>query len=448
MPLSAALKRTRQSFAPLALFLFILLPVSALAQALDAYLETEVNKILLEVRLGEIRVPDFAEQVLELGLRGDEYADYVASQEFALPGIAQSFSEKIEEHLQRALEVGNEKAVQRLAVMAKGQLPQGSEILVNLSSLAAVSRALTAAGEANDFSLLAEPLREIKSDAQWKLAAPKVETFIDANVQAAANNKGAVATLSSIAAVQTFSKQVSLKEPIISLLSQAAARARQGEAAKGQWKLDRPEVQDALRAFAQEDTSIANDVAALYATRASLLMADGELARAKLAYQALLEWRPDPSVENDAVRLKLVMAARGSEAEAFASELLETLEGSEVLGRFTRIRLLWKGHYGSGVAWIMRGALLLLLLLLLILAVRSPILLASFAARADSARPRRKKKGKGYQDVTDSDDEYTQLLAVFGLDDGASESEIKRAFRKAVKEHHPDMQGGRRRRPR
>ena len=62
-------------------------------------------------------------------------------------------------------------------------------------------------------------------------------------------------------------------------------------------------------------------------------------------------------------------------------------------------------------------------------------------ARQDWIKHRAKKRGVGYAEVVEADDEYSKLLAEFGLDDSASESDIKKAFRNLVKELHPDAHG-------
>lgn len=46
---------------------------------------------------------------------------------------------------------------------------------------------------------------------------------------------------------------------------------------------------------------------------------------------------------------------------------------------------------------------------------------------------------KGYENLSDKVDEYTALLMIFGLNDDASDTDIKRAYRDRVKMLHPDM---------
>lgn len=44
----------------------------------------------------------------------------------------------------------------------------------------------------------------------------------------------------------------------------------------------------------------------------------------------------------------------------------------------------------------------------------------------------------GYLKGPSQPDEYSRLLALFDLDDSASVEEIKAAYRKVMREHHPD----------
>ena len=45
---------------------------------------------------------------------------------------------------------------------------------------------------------------------------------------------------------------------------------------------------------------------------------------------------------------------------------------------------------------------------------------------------------RGYEQELEQEDEYTTLLTSFGLDDTASENQIKAAYRQKMKELHPD----------
>ena len=52
--------------------------------------------------------------------------------------------------------------------------------------------------------------------------------------------------------------------------------------------------------------------------------------------------------------------------------------------------------------------------------------------------PLEKEYTVGYSQQSSGEDEYSTLVAVFGLTDEASESELKNAYRKMLKVYHPD----------
>ena len=57
----------------------------------------------------------------------------------------------------------------------------------------------------------------------------------------------------------------------------------------------------------------------------------------------------------------------------------------------------------------------------------------------ESKRIKRGDYVRGYErNIYEREDEYSRLLKIFGLTDTATEEEIKAAYRKFVKENHPD----------
>ena len=57
------------------------------------------------------------------------------------------------------------------------------------------------------------------------------------------------------------------------------------------------------------------------------------------------------------------------------------------------------------------------------------------------ARMRRNRPKPGYHTPVQAVDEYSRLLSMLGLDDTASEDDIKNAYRQFCRENHPDSIG-------
>ena len=78
-------------------------------------------------------------------------------------------------------------------------------------------------------------------------------------------------------------------------------------------------------------------------------------------------------------------------------------------------------------------ALILSSILVLFLFVGSLVLFLRIQSQEKA-----KKTGPGYLRGPSRVDEYTELLMLFGLEDTASEEDIKKAYRKKMKDLHPD----------
>lgn len=202
-------------------------------------------------------------------------------------------------------------------------------------------------------------------------------------------------------------------------------------------------------------------------------------------YGKVLRLRPDFHPKNTELRSDVIPLAIENNAKAFAFGRVEELVSKEGLDFKTRFYLFRKGFYGEEVRlWIFLISLLMIMpaIILLIAKIAFPKK-KSKLKRAPSgsssevevseldteenlieenkppeepppekkvkkkvkAKPASSKKredsssGKGYMNASSRGDEYSRLLAVFQLDDEASEADIKKAFRTKIKEYHPDI---------
>ena len=268
-----------------------------------------------------------------------------------------------------------------------------------------------------------------------------------------------------------------------------------------EWSMSDPAVSSLLREVAESNPAIRNLIASIYdmKIRAQLRadQADGILD----LYTQMLEFRVDPSKENDELRVAIVLGAGSGDMRQFAIGRLEELRYSGVLDIPTKTRIMLHGYYGRGapIFFISSTMIVLVCLILMIFrpafiaGVSDAIIRAEQRAKARSqkqsqkqsqrssltksqvmprtavqqtresstttkmTRPppgheqqrdpkqsmfRREKTIPGYAKGPVEQDEYARLLTFLELDDDASESDIKRAYRERVKTMHPDVKGG------
>jgi hypothetical protein len=137
------------------------------------------------------------------------------------------------------------------------------------------------------------------------------------------------------------------------------------------------------------------------------------------------------------VRKAFVFSGSGSENDEFKEEVnKEFLETATVK---EKIFLLFKGELPSKVYYFL-FALLFITVLLCCFLYFAPNFLSSFFIKKNKPEQQLKPQedSKGYLQMTEKLDEYSTLLNIFGLNDEASNSDIKKAYRQLVKQLHPD----------
>lgn len=185
------------------------------------------------------------------------------------------------------------------------------------------------------------------------------------------------------------------------------------------------------------EPSFLPDLIALHQRRAVAALESGNAPIAEESYLWILSKRPDPHPANEELRKTLVFADSSTETKDFRDGLLGKLESEDAVDASDSLRLQARDNKG-----LLFGVLAVVLLFFVFVIYRARQPKSHGKKESSRAERRAKKRGVGYMNVTDGDDEYTQLLKVFGLDEGASESEIKKAYRDAVKKAHPDVAAG------
>lgn len=209
--------------------------------------------------------------------------------------------------------------------------------------------------------------------------------------------------------------------------------------------------------LADKDERVRLAIVSALEQQISYLIGIGRLNDSEALIKRLAQLRPDPSRENDALRSKLAFAMLERGQEGSASAVLGAVKSG--------VPLLFTLKLAAYRIW--NDSLLLLAVILvpitILVIVRGRHIKARLADLARAREVAEKILGSATLEEEESDDEesrpkgftvlqkrnvispsqheYLQLLAVFGLEANAGLSDIKRAYRQAVKSCHPDSQG-------
>lgn len=202
------------------------------------------------------------------------------------------------------------------------------------------------------------------------------------------------------------------------------------------WPFSEQPVQEMVLQVENIDPGVSIALADIYSWKVLRLVSTGKGAEAGPYFEAVLRLRPDPNPENKKLRLETAIRAIDPPGKAFAAQRIDELNSTGALKLGDRAKLLFAGYYGSVLLYLLVAGLVLFFVCCIVLLVtRSGISEMLLEARE-------KRNERNYQDVLEKGDEYSELLALFGLGDNASESQIKKAYRKAMKDYHPDQRTG------
>ena len=163
----------------------------------------------------------------------------------------------------------------------------------------------------------------------------------------------------------------------------------------------------------------------------------GQIQEADEQYSKVIETRRDPNAENNELRFQMVLHAKSKQAKDLAAgRMLELIEAGE-LTRQRRLRLMLSGYYGYDFLYI-GGVFVAIVLSVLVFWRFSFFFLRQLNKVKARIATSKRDNLPGYMKPTTDLDEYSGLLEVLGLDDDASETDIKKAYRERMKELHPD----------
>lgn len=165
----------------------------------------------------------------------------------------------------------------------------------------------------------------------------------------------------------------------------------------------------------------------------------GDLAGVSAIYQRFLTVTPENSPQRDVFAFRVIEVAQGAAQSEFATVLISELRQRGLLDLSDYFRLFMKGYFVGGI-W-GRNLVLSLVVFLALLAIYFAINLRQVLhdKQSDFSKSGIFRNGPIVtENLISENDEYSRHLSVLGLDDTASEQEIKQAYRQLIKVLHPD----------
>jgi hypothetical protein len=167
------------------------------------------------------------------------------------------------------------------------------------------------------------------------------------------------------------------------------------------------------------------------------LLRGGNVNQADLIFEKVIRGRRDPNKLNDDLRFNILLVSKSDEARDFAQGRMVELRQHGAIDAKRKLSLLMSGYYGKvhiyiGIAC---GGLFVFLVLFFSFWRKIARFLLRLTGRKGKTKP-------GYLRPASGMDQYSILLAKLGLEDNATDAEIKAAYRNKLKELHPDKHAG------
>jgi hypothetical protein len=209
-----------------------------------------------------------------------------------------------------------------------------------------------------------------------------------------------------------------------------------------------PEESELFQTLSTSDTG--QQIAEKLSVKVLEKVLDGNAEQATRFYGKLLEVRPDPSFENDELRKQVVHYGKSPEIKGFVEARFQELSLKNE-GIFESLRLQYLRSPTTVIGVVAICILVSVLVLLILLRLEKQRIKRKTALenkpkpKEPNVENRKDRNSPGYfvnrnssSKSADQDDEYSKLLGLFELTDKASEADIKHAYRKKMKELHPD----------
>ncbi len=209
-----------------------------------------------------------------------------------------------------------------------------------------------------------------------------------------------------------------------------------------------------LFSLAQFDTSLKKNAERRFEELYYQALENGDYALVDRALDDVLVLRPDPNDKNDALRINYARTLRNRGMYEQGDLQLSAVKLGIPL--YTRLRILAEDTFGVSLTTMLLEFIAILLIVVILLnrmRRASQIFKEKKRAREEFEQSRVESEEvprgstvdgpvfRRIDKISPERNEYNRLLMILGVSPSARFKEIRSAYRKAVKTHHPDMQG-------
>jgi hypothetical protein len=412
----------------LAIIFTLSAPLAFAETSLRVRLESEITSF----EAGKISIDELAEFLILKTEESPEILDLLSEVSVPKEKLADASTSLFLKRLSLMIAKGKTDSVERLEMLSAKIIPESwSAERERIKSLVSSYLSLEKIRSDRDLDALLKVDFSGLPESSRKILNDRLEEVVSEFVERAYDNDDVFQGFRSLSQVASLWPNIGAKDRAEQLLSKMSVDSLKAE----QWTLDEPQVQNFVRELIAADPSHLKVFLRLYEWKTGKSLAQGDYNRARLYFNWVIGLRPDPSPENTSFRKQLVEIGAEKGENAFTNQRIIELAKVDSFGFSDKLGLFFDGYYGKSLPILIPSGFVVVFLAL------AYFLFRPSSGGSSTSRSRRAKKGVKYSQVVEADDEYTRLLAVFGLKESASESQIKRAFRKAVKEHHPDAYG-------
>jgi|GEM_PF-5390684 len=357
------------------------------------------------------------------------------------PGLKDALRQQIPKEATYLLTQSSRERVKGLEVLSRAFFDSADPLVTELNSLISVAQQSDNMVSAGDEDSLMLFLEAAVSDGQRSIVELRIKKLMHQLADQAlslGNPNLAIRKLLNISLSRRDSETRLLAEKALeSALRSAAVDSGDADVLD---ELSTRELDDFRKLLRETGAVAVSSLQSLLQKRVIRHLKRGEVKDAEEEFQWLLQYKPDPDPENNELRMLSVEAAQTPDAKDFARIRIRELERMGPVSWGYRSRLVFSGWYYSTLIHrlVLANVIIIVVLVLLFVFWRR----LGNAANKISRNMARTMHPELFVDDDYGDDEYSSLLAIFGLDDSANPRDIRSKYRELMLEHHPNNQAG------
>ena len=417
----------------------------------SAVADDVVDRLRRSAQDGEITKVEFADSLLALGEVNHAAIENPEVLMLRFPGFADIIGQRLVERVNKHVIDGKKDEISQLTFLAERMLGTSSSYTQAVQRAIELQKKYDELVSRGTVDTAAAFRAGLSTPEEKELYAPKLEQFMKQTISQRMNRGAPFMGLKNMASLGKISQPPALVTAVKELLNIIIEQAKSNKIVWASSTLEEVRVDKLLSDLQKTDASFSNQLVEIYSLRAKAMAGSGSYDEVLTSLKQVVARRADPNEANTNLRREILFSLSGEAADGLAQSLIADLKSADALSFGDKTDLYFAGYYGKGTLLTM----ILLFVFLLIASVAGVYFLGkkvpelspdSIFGRMQEAKRRRmikknEKRGVGYTSVVEHEDVYSKLLAEFGLDDTASESDIKKAYRQMVKEHHPDAHG-------